>query len=169
VGHSENGWLVQHVIFVGWVIKIDNHGKEVVERIFHEYWEAWQVRSGRVLKPHSPDKSGQDTFVIPDYRDLTGPHQGGTKTKGQIMVIGKMEYFRGSVSDIEKHRNGWGIGGSSHAGELMSTEQKPAWWTDQGATRHFLWVWWDGISAKKIPTTLYTTPTAPPPISKYRK
>src|SRR5262249_18328669 len=132
-----------------------------------DYWEAWQVKNGRVLKPLRPDLDGQDSFIIPDQRDLT-PEK-GTKTWGQWFVDGKMKYFRGHIQDIEKGRRGWSRN-SQHAGSLMATDQKPNWWTDNDdeITHHTFAIWWNGIAKKKIPTGLRTVPPSPRPTNNPR-
>jgi hypothetical protein len=135
-----NGWIIQHIRFSG--SKKDCDGKDVATNTTgEEYWEAWQVRDGKVYVGSTANAHVADTFRTAD--------EGGS-TVGSLEISGKVAYKAGY--DLKEPPWGHDV---AAAGDLPTMKAAPKDWDDSATKEHKMNVKWDACA--KTPTHSVTT------------
>ena len=111
---STNGFVVQKVAFDTRQLKCDDSDDTLPGTA--TYWEAWQVRGGKVFVGTSTTPHSADTFAYPSR----GSH------RGRNIERGNAKYIDGYTAPTS-----WGHD-APEAQALPSTTTQPAGWTDSG-------------------------------------
>lgn len=93
-----------------------------------EYWEAWKVKAGTAVVDHGNQ--------LTDYDDEY-EQAGESNSRGMVKVEGRLKFYTGELlaSFLKPHPRTRALG-------LWSTDQRPAFWNESGATRHDLQIRW---------------------------
>ncbi len=113
-GDSTNGFVVQKVAFDTRQLKCDDSDDTLPGTA--TYWEAWQVRGGKVFVGTSTTPHSADTFAYPSR----GSH------KGRNIEKGSAKYIDGYTAPLS-----WGHD-APEAQALPSTTTQPSGWSDSG-------------------------------------
>ncbi len=112
-----NGFIVQKVKQVSLSQKCDDSPDDV----FNIYWEAWQVKNGKIMSGLSERESLGDEFV---WSNTNG-------SKGSTYVAGSAKFMAGYNEPFK-----WGH--LKEAGPLPATTSQPAGWTESGSKYRFV-------------------------------
>jgi hypothetical protein len=113
-GVGTNGFVVQKVNFNTSQLKCD--GADDTTAVTPVYWEAWQVRDGKVFIGTTNDPHVADTFS----------HSRKPNHKGKNAEKGAAKYIDGYTEPTK-----WGHD-APEAGALPTTTSQPAGWSDSG-------------------------------------
>ena len=112
-----NGFIVQKVKQVSLAKKCDDSSDDV----FNIYWEAWQVKNGKIMSGISERESLGDVFT---WTNTNG-------SKGGTYVTGSAKFMAGYKEPLS-----WGR--VKEAGTLPATTTQPAGWTESGSKYRFV-------------------------------
>lgn len=114
-----NGFIVQKVkiVFLG-----EDCGDKRADT-FDVYWEAWQVKGGKIMSGTSDKESLGDEFTS----------TGTMGTKGT-------QYHAGAAKFMENYAEPFTWGRSKHAGRLPATTTQPPGWGESGSKYRFVGV-----------------------------
>ena len=140
---STNGWIVQKVNATFNVkdcsdSPVDIKKKSGWDVSWLPFWEAWQVRGGKVFIGGTNNSHNADTY---------GSSPFGDGTKGSTKVVGKAEFFpNATLPSHFKPRN------SPPAWALPYTQTNPGLTGGTGSLNHNLTATWDCCTSNKTTT-----------------